>query len=228
VKDNPWQMLGPGSPYLLDIDAALVNGFNQGLPAHHAHFNVRTKELIPEPFVGNRNAPVLLLSNNPGVGKDFEFKQSRSFMDKMRRNLAHERLAYPFIYLDPELFGDRKTWWRSKVKQLIKAFDEPTIAKSVLNVVLFPYASRRFGHGKLASILPSQKYSFRLVSDAVKRGAAVVHLRRGKSRLRRWEEGVPELVGYDRRFVVNSQNASVSKKNCDEFEEIVRAIETSL
>src|SRR5258707_120499 len=96
-------------------------------------------------------------------------------MDRMRENLLHEPSAYPFVYLDPA-FCEIGKWWERKLRLLIKRFGREVLARSILNVPYFPYASQNFGHRRLS--LPSQQYNFHLVREAMKRQAVIVLVRR--------------------------------------------------
>jgi hypothetical protein len=222
VDDNPWRQLPKVPPYILLDDEPYVRDFNLRVGPTSARY-VQVKELLPEAYLGIRNAPVILLSNNPGIGKRIDYRTA--FASRIRENLLHEQTDWPFPFLHPEFQGP---WWRSKLKELIREFDLQTIARSVFNVVYFPYASRRFGHGELGSVLRSQKYSFRLVKEAVNRNAVIVRMRRGEDKRKLWVKAVPELENYPRLYCVNSQNAAVSRNNCDNFEDIVEAIRASL
>jgi hypothetical protein len=133
----------------------------------------------------------------------------------------HEPSAYPFVFLDPE-FDEVGKWWRSKLKKLIDLFGQEALSKAILNITYFPYPSQRFAHRKLR--IPSQKYTFHLVSEAVKRNTVIVLMRKKA----KWLDAVPELRGYDCLYCVrNTQTPSISPRNCDNFDKIVRAIETT-
>jgi hypothetical protein len=215
-------------PYVLPEDEKVLAFDRKGRGIHALELN-----LIPEPFVGRPDAPVLLLGNNPGVKGDESrnARQKPAFRDRMRDNLLH-RLSpsFPFLFLDPDpgIASPGKGWWERKLKRLLDEFgpDEDAarriLARSVLAVEYFPYVSHRYRHRKLT--LPSQGYSFGLVRNAMKRGAVIV-LTRGR---RRWERAVEELGTYPRCFrLVEVQRAPISPGNFPDraqYEEIVRAI----
>jgi hypothetical protein len=144
-------------------------------------------------------------------------------MNRMRMNLLHEPSDYPFLYLDPA-FSEVGKWWDSKLKHLLRVFGREVVARSVLNVVVFPYASNRFGRG--VPDLDSQEYSFHLVREATKRKVAVVLMRKGA----RWFRSVPELGEYEHLIrIKNVQSPSISPKNCPEYgyERVIAAIATA-
>ncbi len=219
MSDNPWVCLPVGPPYVLAQDEDAVRKFNEHAGELH---QLRIDELLPEPFVGDPAAPVLLLSNNPGFGKHAIHRQNAQFMARMCAALGLDFSTYLFIYLDPENHK-ASGWWRQKLKCLLTKFGDEVVAKSVCNVAYIPYPSSGFRHGRCE--VPSQQFSFRLVREAVERGAVVVLMRKG--RLRRWQERVPELRDYDNLVLLrNPQMPSVSAKNCDagDYERIVDAI----
>jgi hypothetical protein len=220
TKDNPWQRLPAQPPFVHPDDQTAVGKFNaQAAPA----LKLRVNDLLPEPFLGDPRAPVILLSNNPGMGKFVHLRQTSSFMRRMRDGICLKFSKYPFIYLDPE-FAQVGYWWRQKLKSLLERFGAEVVARSICNIVYFPYPSDKFGHRRCE--LPSQQYSFDLVRSAVERGAVIVLMRKGQ--LRHWEAKVPELKDY-RNYVVlrNPQMPAVSRFNCDpgDYDKVVHAIE---
>ena len=132
---NPWHELPTRPPYVLPDDQPHVDEFNQRLRPNHKHF-LQLDRILPEPFMGRRDAPVILLSNNPGLGlpnpgKAVTPRECSDFAAKMRKNLLHEVTDFPFLPLDPAF---PRGWWHSKLKALIEHFDEPVVAMNVLNV----------------------------------------------------------------------------------------------
>lgn len=223
---NPWASLPREPDFVLPEDEAAVRFFNDKKGSQHDHF-LHIDKILPEAFVGARDAPVVLLSNNPGFGSGAPAKENQSFKDRMRSNLLHEASDYPFVFLDPKFSGLGKKWWATKLKEVIEAFENDEkatsiVARSILNVPYFPYPSRKFGHRRLR--LPSQEYSFGLIRRAIKRGAVIVFMRREKM----WMEAVPELKGYTNLTRVgNKQNPTISRRNCEGFEKVVQAIRIS-
>jgi hypothetical protein len=219
MHENPW--LGPldGPPFVLTEDAAVVRDFNCHASEDHL---LRVYSLLPEPFVGDPQAPVVLLGTNPGFSHDgANRKQDSGFRARLRANLRHETSEYPFVFFAPKVRQLLKPWWDRKLRQLLYLGHE-VLARSILAVEHFPYPSRRYGAGRLR--LPSQAYSFFLVRKAMERKAIIV-LTRGK---RWWLRDVPALEGYEGLCELrNPQAGSISTKNCQRFQEVVRAIEAS-
>jgi hypothetical protein len=228
MNDNPWRRLPARPPFVLPDEEAAVRAFNAQKSENH---KLRIDDLLPEPFVGALNAPVVILGNNPGFNaKNAHYRQEPGFVARMRANLLHQPSDYPFVYFAPDIQGPHRRWWERKLKELLEHFVSSArfqraeaLARSILVVEHFPYPSRRYGRG-LPS-LPSQDYSFSLVREAMERKAVIV-LIRGE---RRWLRAVPTLLGYKRFCTVKSyQTGSISSKNCDRFQEVVRAIEKHL
>jgi hypothetical protein len=206
---NPWERLPQQEPFVLPEDASLVAEFNETasekLTLH--------LELLPEPFLGRSNAPVVLLNANPGyspAGDGRRVHCDPRFAASLRRNLLHRHLSgeYPFYLLDPACPSGGQTWWERILRCLIEQVGQEAVARGVFCVEYLPYHSQRFRHGRLR--LPSQQYSFSLVRDAIRREAIIVLMR--KERL--WFAAVPELASYRRLYRVNPRNPAISPRNC--------------
>lgn len=224
--DNPWMRLPVTSPFVLAEDAEAIRLFNADAKPDH---RVIIDKLLPEPFIGDPEAPILMLSNNPGFDpesdKNSDLRQRSEYMRLMRESLCYRFSEYPFVYLNPA-FDEIEHWWRQKLRTLLAKFGHKVVARSVCNIVYFPYCSRRFAHGKCE--LSSQQYGFELVRAAVERGAIVVLMRKGQKRL--WQEKVKGLAGYDNMVILrNPQMPAISSRNCEpgDYEKIVAAIEGS-
>jgi len=215
--NNPWERLPSQSPYVLPEDAERVSAFN----ASASDDTALQLELLPEPFLGNPNAPVVLLNLNPGFDpRDEVYHREPKFIERSRENLRHQKSDYPFFLLDPAITAPGNRWWTRKLGALIREFDLLTVAQRVLCVEYFPYHSRRFGHGKL--VLPSQEYSFSLVRRAIEHKATIIIMRSKRI----WFEAVPELNGYGRLYQLrNARSPYISPRNCpDGFEHMCLSV----
>ena len=82
-----------------------------------------------------------------------------------------------------------------------------------------PYTSRHFGCNKF--ILASQRYTFYLLEEALKREATII-LMRGRNL---WEQAVPALQHYPYFTLNSARNASISERNCPGgYAEIVKRL----
>ena len=213
---NPWPTLPSKPPYLLECDSAAICTYNaKALEIHRVQLGA-----MPEPFVGNTTAPVVLLGLNPGFNdRDPEVHARPEFQALLRSNYGQDSSSYPFYFLDPNFESPGRDWWEKKLKALLAVFTRSVLAQSILCVEYFPYHSRRFRHTTLD--LPSQQYGFGLVQSAIARGAVVVVMRSRKI----WINKVTELETYSRAFTLNSpQNVVVTPRNCRGFDVVVSAI----
>lgn len=217
--DNPWVDLPNRSPFVLPQDTALIDQFNSNA-AERLHIHL---DILPEPYLGNPDAPVVLLGLNPGFNvKDPEWHGKPRFRKLSRANLLHKRAEYPFYLLDPAI--DRTPWWDRKLRRLIEEVGcAKTVAQNVLCVELFPYHSKKFKHAKLC--VPSQQYSFALVRRAIDRGAVILQLRGDRP----WLSNIPELENYPSLYRPCSvQNPAISPRNFpDGFKAAVDVIRKS-
>jgi hypothetical protein len=202
-SDNPWERLPITAPFLLSEDVELIEKFNS---TADDRFKIHSN-ILPEPYLGNPDAPIVLLGLNPGFkGTDIAQHSCARFAKLSRANLLHQSADYPLYLLDPTI--DRTKYWERKLRCLIEQFGCSQIARKVFCVEFFPYHSREFKHARLC--IPSQQYSFSLVRRAIARGAAILQLRGGHC----WLRNVSELATYPQVYKPNSpQNPAISPRN---------------
>lgn len=217
--ENPWIKLPISVPYFLPDEQQLIQYFNASVSESHC---IRP-ELMPEPFLGDINAPIVLLNLNPGFDdREIPFhNQNEYFIHRCRDNLLHKPGEYPFYLLDPgisESLGHK--WWIKRLRDPIKVAGLWKVANKLFCVEYFPYHSKRFR--SINRILDSQRYSFSLVETALQRNALVI-IMRGK---RLWVEAIPELIRYPKLFQLrNPRNVDVSQGNCpDGYQELTRIL----
>src|SRR2546422_11376051 len=109
MNKSPWCRLPANPPYVLPDDEPFVEAFNvRAGPKRFLHID----KILPEPFVGPLDAPVVLLSNNPGFKEaGVAHNQDPVFVARMRNNLRHRPSDYPFVFLAPDYSGRGKKWW---------------------------------------------------------------------------------------------------------------------
>lgn len=230
--ENPWTELRlSGGPYVPEQDRCAVQEFNKETEDEDKKIHL---ELWPEPYLGDPDAPVVLLNANPGYDElDLLAHKKPAFAQKARQNLLHglNKTDYPFYLLDPDLtFAPGFWWWRKTLKDLIdhdksKPIEErlKIVAKRVFCVEYFPYHSKNYGwpDGKKYK-LKSQQYSVDLVHDAIKRKALILILRKKK----RWLAAVEGLENYPHCYTATAaRNAQVTNNNFhDGFREAQKKI----
>jgi hypothetical protein len=216
MKKNPWVSLPAEHPFLFPGDRGVVNEFNNRTT--NPNYRIETR-LLPEPFVGSINAPILLLLLNPGVSaEDFALQERPDFQRRVRACHRQESRPYPNYYLHPNMSGSGARWTARVLKPLLNEFSERVVAASVTFVEYFPYHSRQFNHHRIR--VPSQEFTFQVVRNAL-RQQAVVFISRGQTI---WEEAVPELRLYSLAFTTRSkQNVVISPRNCPSGYEAAQA-----
>lgn len=210
--DNPWLNLPNSALYVLPEDRPYIERFNSGRTGtnenYHIHLDVR-----PEPYMGRPDAPVLLLNGNPGYGEDaIPFHQHDTyFIASHRRNLLHETSEYPLYLVDPKnSMSSGYVYWAPYLRELIVDVGREKVAKQLFIVEYFPYASRAYGFGT-RTVIPSQRYSFHLVREAIKRQAIIILMRKKKE----WVEAIPELLTYPAFYILNNpQRVYITQGNC--------------
>lgn len=214
--ENPWVKLPRHAPYVLKQDWPYVKKFND---KHKGRATEIQTDLLPEPYLGKPDAPVVLLNLNPGFDEcDRIAHGSHVFIKRSRQNLLHNHPAeYPFYLLDPCLsFAPGFCWWRKILKHLIDAEDWPIeqrlqrVADRIFCVEYFPYHSKKWGDPTKDVIWPSQKYSFSLVEKAID-GKKLILILHG---YRQWHAAAKRLESYDNCYIVKSaRNATVTTAN---------------
>jgi hypothetical protein len=174
-----------GSPFSLDLD------------------------LPPEPFLGPHDAPLVVLSANPG--------RDRRDAAAYRRIGVAGRLAEvamdggtSFRWLADDVCDTPAgQWWRRCLGALQKeGYSFGELSQCVLNVEFHGYHSVRWS--ALPVTLPSQWFGFSLVKQAIDRGAVIVLTRAA----REWRVAVPDLALYPKLVLAKAaQTASLSSGN---------------
>jgi len=208
MTPNPWTALPSKAPFVLAEDSAAIARFNE-----RATERTRVEtDLLPEPFVGRLEAPVVLLALNPGVSDgDFELHEDLAFQDRVRSCHRQDPLAWPYYYLDPEVNGPGARWSARVLALLIRELGAARTANGVVLFEYMAYHSRGFAHDRVE--LPSQAFTFSLVRAALSRATAVF-VTRG---LKLWSKAIPQLADHPRLFRTRStQNIVISPRNCPE------------
>ncbi len=146
---NPWSSVPSERPYVPECDRDSVAEYNAKCRAEK--YRLRT-DVLPEPFIGRIEAPVLLLNLNPGFSDENVVEHARpEFQALLRNNYSQVPSAFPFYYLDPtiESLGGAK-WWSRKLKELIDACGGP---RKVVNGLLGGFCVSSTSHIILAAFV---------------------------------------------------------------------------
>jgi hypothetical protein len=208
TTENPWQNMPTKPPYVLKVDCDGVKSFNNGVDDN---CKLHT-ERLPEPFIGKREAPVVLLNINPKYIQEDKTNQTTGDFAKLcRANWNHETAQtakFPFYYLDPRLKGHRGSrWWNKKLRDLIKKVGETTLAQQIFAIEFCAYPSEKcYQWPELAG----DKYRNHLVELAIKQDATII-IMQGATR---WHEAIPKLKSHKKTFELrNPQNSSIKAAN---------------
>lgn len=212
---NPWHSIPPKPPFVLQSDAAFVRAFNRRRSAASRIDD----SLLPEPCFGRRDAPVVVLLLNPGIGtQERRHHRRAAFREALRKDLSRGKPTHHFHLVDPTR-GPGFRWWHRKCRQLIADVGEEAVSRNLLCIEFSPYHSRTFAHPFLR--LPSQEYGFALLRAAIKRNAVVVCMRG----LSQWLGAVPDLDQYPNLLLPRStRSATLSPRNIPHYRRLVSAL----
>jgi hypothetical protein len=207
---NPWLEVPDTPPFVVPADERYVEAWNASDGRHPEHKIDTT--LLPEPWLGRHDAPVVMLTANPGIDpSDVMFHGRPDFAQANRASMAKPG-GTPNYLLDQRFVkASGAQWWRRRAfaRLLRDGVSEEALGSRVLVVEFHGYHSRSWM--PLAVTLPSQWYGFSLVERAVHRAALIVVARPARA----WRIAVPELSqGSERVFTLRStQNPAISPRN---------------
>ena len=210
---DPFEDLPDSPPYRYWADQPTLEANTDRVDDH------LEDQLRPTSFLGNPvTARVVLLSLNPGFAEQDELDEDApaSAAARERGNFHDDSV---FEVLRPEFERQSgATWWRQRtLAGLLRHVDADTVMRGIAAVEWFPYHSKTFRD--LRNVLPSQQLAFRLVHNAVRRGAVIVSLRSW----RRWVTSVPILETAPVIHLRNRRRLYVSQGNMEhsQFQRII-------
>ncbi len=222
---NPWTHLPTVPPFIFSEDEKAIEVFNDRCRDPKGKILL---DQLPSPYVGNPDAPIILLNLNPGYGLETgSEKACELFSSIARSNFLHQFDDYPFYPFNPALAEVSQAgheWWKGRVGPLMRAVNVgwEELSKKIFCVEYFPYHSVKYQWK--GELLPSQRYSVHLVGNALKRNPVVIVMR-GE---RIWREAVPFLTKIP-YATCNPQKPYISEGNigANQFAELVRLIKGS-
>jgi len=215
VSVNPWINLPDAPPYVAPVDADRLAALDDRLSGDYS----LQKHLLPEPFIGRPDAPVVLLNLNPGYAPvDDRDHTNPDYVAAIRSNLRGDPLEHPFYTLDPRFEGiGGHDWWTAKARWLIAEVGLEAVTNGLLVVEWFPYHSAKY-RDLPGGPLPSQMFSLDLVRRAAAKSAVIVTMRSSD----RWHNAIPDLAASRLSSV---QNVALSPKNVGAaWDLVVRAL----
>lgn len=156
-----------------------------------------TIDLPSEPFVGDLDAPIYIMTLNPKAGDDeYTNWQNTTLQDLAKNCVVQGETDYPFYYLNPVLIGTGGyDYWRyKKFGKLIKALSEyynsediaiRKIANNVCDLELCAYRSSKWNvstkiGSKLSVIKAMKDFVVNVVVPGVMRGEKTFLVGRGR------------------------------------------------
>ncbi len=201
---NPWLSLPSAAPFVLEMDRPVIDLSNRLFE------NAVQTHILPVPFLGNRDAPVVWVLLNPGfAGDEAEYHDLCQPHDM--RNLRHES----DLYLLDESMGATPggRWHRKKLNALIRDVGLERVRRGIFMIEFFPYHSR---HGANLPLVPSQAYTLALIEAAIKRRALLIL---GRSPFQRLFADYPNAIRPR-----SARQAALSPGNINEYDRIVTAL----
>ena len=230
VPKNPWVNL-PKGKYIAKGDEEILNDCNNAICNKKNSKNYEFHpEILPEPFWGDiRNANVLILSGNPGLGDDEEnFNNIKAFKTATLDNIS---LKTPnIVWLDQNfkksIVFKRKPhpgfkYWEYRTRVLRKAVGNDNL--NICIIEYFPYHSK-----KISSVmrdkgkdLPSCKFVDHYIKEAIKKEKWIV-IARCKSD---WLDRIEGLKEYGKKsgrvLITRSQQMYLTPRNLQKIDESV-------
>lgn len=203
--ENPWKDLREQvGRYILKEDEPAICSFNASLrPRDPRQIQLH---VLPEPFLGFHDAPVVVLLANPGsVEEDRHI--DRSWITGANRAAITTPGGTPVYSLDNRAaIMPGGIWWRNATKGLLApGRGYADLATKILLVQYHGYHSPKPSFPQQA--LPSQRFAFALVAHAMKRNAAIIIA----SASQQWLSALPGLDNYRWKATKNSpQSKSLS------------------
>ncbi len=209
--ENPWVKMPRRAPFVLPEDEQFVAAFNAALGENFRDLHTIVGDVPPGAFVGPFDAPVVLLLANPGLDPSDRIEQcTPQALDLIYENLSCEVGSPGWVFDDH--FADTACgrWWRSRTRDLSKELGGyDVLAERLLVIEFHGYHSKSW----IAPLVtfPSQHFGFRLVRQAMDRGALVML---GQA-MRYWYAAVPGLHDYENKIerVASSRLVNLSARN---------------
>lgn len=235
--ENPWKALRNEPPFVLDCDEEAIKKLNKKYDDKHPKF-IHT-ELPPEPFSGNKDAPLVLFSFHPGFNRnDHLFMvEDKNFYESMRKTRLHESQEYPFYHLNDDVAYRENPGLDYWSKRFVKHVSNGTkdniyykCANSIFLLQYFPYKLKTYDSSRQYNesphkILPWQRYAFYLLQEAMHRDATIVvmcYREKWNTAVRTWadsKQAINELNGYKNIFYCrNYRRPTISNGNIEDAE----------
>ncbi|WP_155810564.1 hypothetical protein [Persephonella sp. KM09-Lau-8] len=221
-KKNPFTKLSKTSPFVVEIEKNKILEINSKL---NYCYTLRI-ELYPEPYLGNPNAPIVLLNLNPGFScEELDWMENFTYRKLNKKNLFHLNKDYPFYLLNPKLsLHPGYKWWSKKLKYLIDGFGRKKVSHKIFVIEYIPYHSQKYSNKLDKLNFVSHRYTKLLLKSAINRGALIIFMRSFK----KWENRYPFLKDYPNKcYLKNVRNPTITEGNLNKscYSKLVKIME---
>lgn len=162
-------------------------------------------EHVPEPRVGNIEAPIYILSANPSFPNDTKknpFRLNNLNNDKLNNIWIKYKNSWWDAHLTLVNQGFGQAMLRNSnvknISQLQETKLRDILSNNVCSIEYFPYASQKYNHNALR--LSSQQYTFDLVKYAMSKNKFIIISRLYKE----WLYAIPKLLTYQNLYTLSN------------------------
>lgn len=210
--ENPWLTFNPeeNAPKFHDLDKAHAQAFNKGLEGRNEYR--LAEHLEPYPYLGNPNANIFVLLANPGINKretDPSFRINPENVNRNQRNLRHESADSHLSWLHSSDNPERESEWLiPRIRRVVHETSLERVSSGLFFINYHPYNS--IAWYPIPFTFETQRYSFHLVSEAMKRDALIIMSRN----ILGWFTAIPGLYDYKNRVrLISSRSVHISQEN---------------
>jgi len=228
--NNPWReyFTRSNTAKFHPADEVHCHAFNEAIaPQKNSHLHKLREDLEPLPYLGNQNAPILVLLANPGAGgsgpeRNVEFSGKK--LELHKKNLLHDQqdtndYAQKFNSPDDNLL--ESPYFKQCTRELVNLTSVEAVATRIFFVNYHAYQSKSWF--PIPFTFPTQDYTFFLVDQAVKRNALIIM----KRNMLGWFTAVPSLSRHRNiGEFKSSRRISLTERNLEEsvFQEVVERL----
>lgn len=210
--ENPWLTFYPkeNAPKFHELDRAHAQAFNKGLEDHNKYR--LAEHLEPYPYLGNPIANIFVLLANPGISKretDPSFRINPENVNRNQRNLRHESAESFLSWLHSPDNPERESEWLiPRIRKVVHETSLEQVSSGLFLINYHPYNSKSWY--PIPFTFETQRYSFHLVSEAMKRNALIIMSRN----ILGWFTAIPGLCDYKNRVMFkSSRSVHISQEN---------------
>lgn len=210
--ENPWLTFYPkeNAPKFHDLDRAHAQAFNKALEGHNEY--KLAEHLEPYPYWGNPNANIFVLLANPGISKretDVSFRINPENVNRNLGNLRHESADSFLSWVHSPDNPERESEWLiPRIRKVVHETSLERVSSGLFLINYHPYNS--ISWYPIPFTFETQRYSFHLVSEAMKRNALIIMSRNKLG----WFTAIPGLYEYKNRVTfVSSRSVHISQEN---------------